>query len=116
MSYVNWQAWFEPVSLKGTGAPPGRHGGRVLLGYSARNPNSQVSVDLKTINPKAIFNFLKFKKPWIRDWQRKKSNIKEREYLLIILVLVFNISISYIYILIRGRDGFFRFWDGFGVF
>ena len=73
-------------------------------------------MDLKTKNHFPYFNFLKIKKPWIRDWKRKKSNIKEREYLLKILVLVFNISISYIYILIRGRDGFLGFGTVLGCF
>ena len=65
-------------------------------------------MDLRTINPKAIFNFLKISKPWIWDWKRKKSNIKEREYLL-------N-NISYIYILIRARDGFLGFGTVLGCF
>ena len=83
ISYVNLEAVFRrfdvPVLLLRAGAPSGPHGGWVLLGYSARNPNSQVSVDLKTKNHFPYFNFLKIKEPWIRDWKRKKTLIKERE-------------------------------------
>jgi hypothetical protein len=87
--------------------------------YGFQIIDSRLLMDLRTKNPKAIFNFLNFRETLvhagIRAWKRKKTLIKEREYLLIILVLVFNISISYIYIYTRAR-WVFRFWDGFGVF
>ena len=35
-------------------------GGGVLLGLSERNPIFQVPKDLRSKNPKVIFNFLKF--------------------------------------------------------
>jgi len=50
---------------------PSHHGSQII--------DLRLLINLKTINPKAIFNFLKFKKPKIRDWKRKKRLIKERE-------------------------------------
>jgi hypothetical protein len=83
-----------------------------MIGCWASSPVFHLIVDLKTKNHFPYFNFLKIRETLvhagIRDWKRKKSNIKEREYLLN------NIKL-YIYINTRAR-WVFKFWDSFGVF